>query len=40
MPTKTIIENVYVFSEFLSISINGSIKSVLFPPCLKERKKR
>ena len=35
IPTKIIKENVDVFADFLCTSINSSIKSSLFPSCLK-----
>ena len=35
IPTKIIKENVDVFPDFLSSSINSSIKSSFFPSCLK-----
>ena len=35
MPTKIIKEGIDVFADFVSTSINSSIKSSLFPSCLK-----
>ena len=35
IPTKIIKSNSDIFSDFLYVSINSSIKSSLFPSCLK-----
>ena len=35
IPTKIIKSNSDIFSDFLYVSINGLIKSSLFPSCLK-----